>query len=96
MHTHWRGGQILGVLTGGDGAFLGGRYLSDVWTLNLDKLEWVPTVYSGGKQAPGPPPSSGPDNPPPPQPTMPPCAGHVVVPWGTSLLVVGGHTKVKT
>ena len=73
----------------------GGRYLGDVWILNLDKLEWIPTVYSGGKQAPGPPPSSGPDNPPPPQPSLPPCAGHALVPWGSSLLSVGGLTKVR-
>mmetsp|Transcript_3402 Transcript_3402/g.8632 ORF Transcript_3402/g.8632 Transcript_3402/m.8632 type:complete len:629 (+) Transcript_3402:121-2007(+) len=77
------------------GGNYGGRYLSDVWTLDLEKLEWQPTVYSGGKQAPGPPPSSGPQEPPPPQPSLPPCAGHAVVPWGTSLLVVGGHAKGK-
>eukprot|EP00192_Tetraselmis_astigmatica_P008654 CAMPEP_0117679946 /NCGR_PEP_ID=MMETSP0804-20121206/18077_1 /TAXON_ID=1074897 /ORGANISM="Tetraselmis astigmatica, Strain CCMP880" /LENGTH=631 /DNA_ID=CAMNT_0005489385 /DNA_START=286 /DNA_END=2178 /DNA_ORIENTATION=- len=77
------------------GGHFGGRYLGDVWILSLEKLEWVPTVYSGGKQAPGPPPSSGPDNPPPPQPSLPPCAGHALVPWGSSLLSVGGLTKAK-
>uniref|UniRef100_A0A061SA78 Acyl--binding domain-containing protein 4-like n=1 Tax=Tetraselmis sp. GSL018 TaxID=582737 RepID=A0A061SA78_9CHLO len=83
-------GKLL--LVGGN---CGGRYLNDVWILDLSSLEWVPTMYSGGKQAPGPPPSSGPDTPPPPQPTLPPSAGHAVVPWASSLLAVGGLTKAK-
>ncbi len=72
----------------------GGRYLSDVWVLDLDRL-----VFEQLSQPPQPPivPSSEPSggSPPPPPPPLPPCAGHAVVASGAALLVIGGHTKVR-
>ena len=26
---------------------------------------------------------------------LPPCAGHALIPWGSHLLCIGGHVKVR-
>lgn len=71
---------------------VGGRYLGDVWALHLDPWTWEavstsslqppqPAAFEPGKQE---------------RPHyLPPCAGHALVPWGSSLLCIGGHTKVS-
>lgn len=73
----------------------GGRYLNDTWALNLENLTWKAFV-SGGKSSAALPASSAPAGgaPPPPAP-LTPIAGHVVVPWHGSLVLVGGHMKVR-
>jgi len=83
---------------GADGgrARAGGRYLGDVWALELATLTWRPV--SGVKSAPPtpqPPPREGDALPPPPPGGLPPCAGHALVAWGTQLLCLGGHTKAR-
>lgn len=84
---------------GADGARAraGGRYLGDVWALELATLMWRPV--SGVKSAPPtpqPPPREGDALPPPPPAGgLPPCAGHALVAWGTQLLCLGGHTKAR-
>ncbi|KAK9814161.1 hypothetical protein WJX72_001384 [[Myrmecia] bisecta] len=76
------------------GGNCGGRYLNDVWILNLDSLTW--TAVGPSSKSGTPPPSSDPHStPPPPPPPLPPCAGHVLIPWGSNLLCIGGHTKAK-
>ncbi|KAK9821109.1 hypothetical protein WJX81_006949 [Elliptochloris bilobata] len=78
------------------GGNCGGRYLGDVWALELATLTWRPV--SGVKSAPPtpqPPPQEGAALPPPPPGGLPPCAGHALVAWGTQLLCLGGHTKAK-
>lgn len=51
---------------------------------------------SGGKGSAALPASSAPAGgaPPPPAP-LTPIAGHMVVPWHSSLVLVGGHMKVR-
>jgi hypothetical protein len=78
----------------------GGRYLGDVWILQLDTLTWV-AVTGSGKAVQPPPTHTEDGNAPedaaaaaPASRVLPPCAGHAVVPWGNKLLVVGGHMKV--
>lgn len=86
---------------------IGGRYLNDIWALNLDKLTWqqitttskpLPPV-GGGQFA-----EEDPDSKTPllnkgtssqagNTAALPPSAGHVLVAWGSSLLCIGGHTK---
>ncbi|KAI7839120.1 hypothetical protein COHA_007124 [Chlorella ohadii] len=77
------------------GGNYGGRYLNDTWALNLENLTWKAFV-SGGKSSAALPASSAPAGgaPPPPAP-LTPIAGHVVVPWHGSLVLVGGHMKAK-
>ena len=79
-------------------ACAGGRYLNDVWTLDLDSLTWqqisttaapVNTDKAGTSAEP-----PGKEDDALLQPALPPLAGHTLVPWGTSLLCIGGHTKV--
>ena len=88
----------------------GGRYLNDVWQLDLDSLAWSNLQVSGkdlpaSQQAL----SASSPQPPPPAPlsgagaavevataALPPSAGHVLVAWGSNLLSVGGHTKAGT
>ncbi|PRW20510.1 acyl- -binding domain-containing 4 [Chlorella sorokiniana] len=77
------------------GGNYGGRYLNDTWALNLENLTWKAFV-SGSKSGAALPASSAPagGTPPPPAP-LTPIAGHVVVPWHGSLVLVGGHMKAK-
>lgn len=75
----------------------GGRYLSDVWTLDLDSLTWsqVATTAApqeavgGGFQE-----ASSREEEALLPPAMVPIAGHALVMWGESILCIGGHTKV--
>ena len=88
----------------------GGRYLNDVWQLDLDSLAWSNLQVSGkdlpaSQQAVS---ATSPQHPPPPPQggagaevevataALPPSAGHVLVAWGSNLLSVGGHTKAGT
>eukprot|EP01024_Parvocaulis_polyphysoides_P061081 TRINITY_DN672_c1_g5_i1.p1 TRINITY_DN672_c1_g5~~TRINITY_DN672_c1_g5_i1.p1 ORF type:complete len:575 (+),score=49.31 TRINITY_DN672_c1_g5_i1:16-1740(+) len=64
------------------GNSLGGKYLNDVWVLNLEDLSWLCASQV----------SKNSSLPPPP---LPPVAGHCVIGWGANLLVVGGHRKAK-
>lgn len=88
----------------------GGRYLNDVWLLNLDTLAWqlvtttakpLPPI-GGGKFDEIEPAVSEPllgssgDNKPSSSAALPPSAGHILVAWGSSLLCIGGHTKAGT
>ena len=78
----------------------GGRYLNDVWALHVEGLVWE-LVSAGGRAAAhtASQEASGPDaseqeallagN------VLPPCAGHALVPWGSHLLCIGGHVKVR-
>ncbi|GMH36106.1 hypothetical protein BSKO_03974 [Bryopsis sp. KO-2023] len=78
---------------GGNSA--GGRYLNDIWLFDFAALEWS-QASTKSPTGPSPPPSSEPDAPPPPPPPpLPPIAGHEVVVWKNSLLVIGGHVKSK-
>ena len=98
---------MIGILSLG---CTGGRYLNDVWQLDLDTLAWSNLQVSGkdlpaSQQALS---ASSPQHPPPkPQSgagaevevataALPPSAGHVLVAWGSNLLSVGGHTKAGT
>lgn len=88
----------------------GGRYLNDVWLLNLDTLAWQLITTSakplppigGGKFDEIEPAVTEPllgstaDSKPGPTAALPPSAGHTLVAWGSSLLCVGGHTKAGT
>jgi len=70
------------MVTESRGYSAGGRYLADLWQLDLDNLEWSCTTAAfgaGGDEA----------------AAMPPCAGMVVLPHRGRILVVGGHTKDK-
>ena len=71
----------------------GGRYLNDVWTLKLDKLAWAAAPIQAPEDEKET--ESTGDAPPPAASTLPPCAGHVLVPWADSLLCIGGHMKVS-
>ena len=75
----------------------GGRYLGDVWVLDLDTLTWTPANDCLNSQSSAsPPPSSDPaTTPPPPPPPFPSTAGHVLLPWEGNILSIGGHTKVQ-
>eukprot|EP01023_Acetabularia_acetabulum_P009657 TRINITY_DN1435_c0_g2_i1.p1 TRINITY_DN1435_c0_g2~~TRINITY_DN1435_c0_g2_i1.p1 ORF type:complete len:572 (-),score=90.39 TRINITY_DN1435_c0_g2_i1:428-2143(-) len=64
------------------GNSLGGKYLNDVWVLNLDDLSWLCASQVSKNMS----------LPPPP---LPPVAGHCVIGWGANLLVIGGHRKSK-
>ena len=90
--------------------FVGGRYLNDVWLLNLDTLAWqlvtttakpLPPI-GGGKFDEIEPAESEPllgnsgGNKAGSTATLPPSAGHILVAWGSSLLCIGGHTKAGT
>ena len=59
----------------------GGRYLGDVWALDIERLQWRPVSCT----------SAGDDE----LPSFQPLAGHRLVAWGTTLLCIGGHTKAK-
>ena len=70
---------------------VGGRYLGDVWALHMDSWVWeAVSTSSNHPQVPGPFEDGKGQRP----HVLPPCAGHVLVPWGSSLLCIGGHTKV--
>ena len=90
--------------------YAGGRYLNDVWLLNLDTLMWqlvtttakpLPPI-GGGKFDEIEPAVSEPllgnhdDNKPGTSAALPPSAGHILVAWGSRLLCIGGHTKAGT
>ncbi|XP_047341084.1 acyl-CoA-binding domain-containing protein 4-like [Impatiens glandulifera] len=61
-----------------------GRYLSDLQVWDLRTWNWSKIELKAGDESME---SSSPVS-------MPPCAGHSLVPWGkTKLLVVAGHTK---
>ena len=89
----------------------GGRYLNDVWVLNLDSLVWqlitttakpLPPIGGGSfdeiKPAENKPllGHSKDDSKPRSTAALPPSAGHVLVAWGSHLLCIGGHTKAGT
>lgn len=90
--------------------YAGGRYLNDVWVLNLDSLTWHLVTTSakplppigGGKFDEIEPAVSEPllgnsnDSKPGSTAALPPSAGHILVAWGSSLLCIGGHTKAGT
>lgn len=70
-----------------------------MWILHLDTLTWAAVGGGSGKSA-APTPSQNGNGPAAADDvhssrTLPPCAGHALVPWGSSLLVVGGHLKVR-
>ena len=76
----------------------GGRYLSDVWTLDLDSLAWsqvsttaAPEEAVGGGTAE----ASNKEEEALLPPPMVPIAGHALAMWGESILCIGGHTKVS-
>ncbi|PNW86136.1 hypothetical protein CHLRE_02g074650v5 [Chlamydomonas reinhardtii] len=79
------------------GGNYGGRYLSDVWALDLTSGTWsaVPLARpaeeggSSGGAAPAPAAASGSGS------GFPPTAGHSVTAWNGKLYVLGGHTKAK-
>ncbi|KAK9808467.1 hypothetical protein WJX73_009555 [Symbiochloris irregularis] len=74
------------------GGNCGGRYLGDVWALHMDSFLWENVQTSSAvPQVPGPFEDGKGERP----HVLPPCAGHVLVPWGSSLLCIGGHTKAK-
>ncbi len=104
---HCQGRCLICVLSLGPA---GGRYLNDVWQLDLDTLAWSNLQVSGkdlpaSQQALS---ASSPQQPPPAPRSgagtevelataaLPPSAGHVLVAWGSNLLSVGGHTKAGT
>lgn len=92
------------------GGNCGGRYLNDVWLLNLDTLDWqlvstsakpLPPI-GGGKFDEIVPVTTSPllgfkeeDSKPGSTAALPPSAGHVLVAWESTLLCIGGHTKAK-
>lgn len=72
----------------------GGRYLSDVWQLNLETLTWtdVTTAFSqeanGTDTDEGAPPTNG-------ATVFPACAAAVALPHRGRALLLGGHTKAQ-
>ena len=72
----------------------GGRYLSDTWALNLDNLTWRAFPSSSSKVAAAAA-SEGSDAAAAAPPVLPAIAGHVAVPWGGNVVLVGGHMKVR-
>ncbi len=89
----------------------GGRYLNDVWVLNLDTLTWqlvtttakpLPPVGGGSFDEIVPVVTSPllgfkeDSTKPGSTAALPPSAGHVLVAWGSNLLCIGGHTKAGT
>lgn len=75
------------------GGNCGGRYLNDVWKLNIKTMEWSqvqtkpfvsPSIGHAVEQ-----------DPQKQQPALPPIAGHTVTAWNDTLVIIGGHTKVK-
>ncbi|KAG2435000.1 hypothetical protein HYH02_011998 [Chlamydomonas schloesseri] len=89
------------------GGNYGGRYLSDVWALDLTSGTWSALqlarpaqaeaeaeAQADGGAAPAPAPvggGSGSGS----GSAFPPTAGHTVTAWNDKLYVLGGHTKVK-
>eukprot|EP00850_Spirogloea_muscicola_P004934 SM000022S07148 [mRNA] locus=s22:202957:208318:+ [translate_table: standard] len=69
-----------------------GRYLNDVQILDLSSLTWSKADYKPSTAS-LPPPIPLPSSLPPAPPPLPPCAGHSLITWGRTLLVIGGHTK---
>eukprot|EP00850_Spirogloea_muscicola_P015319 SM000116S24240 [mRNA] locus=s116:223620:228918:- [translate_table: standard] len=69
-----------------------GRYLNDVQILDLSTLTWSKADYKPSTAS-LPPPIPLPSSLPPAPPPLPPCAGHSLITWGRTLLVIGGHTK---
>lgn len=90
------GDQAVGMLRSGS-IPSGGRYLSDVWTLDLDTLAWSqisttanpPEAVGGGVAEP-----LNKEEEALLPPAMTPIAGHALTMWGESILCIGGHTKV--
>ncbi|KAL0028321.1 hypothetical protein WJX79_010343 [Trebouxia sp. C0005] len=92
------------------GGNCGGRYLNDVWVLNLDNLTWQLVTTSakplppvgGGSFDEIEPVVSTPllghkedSSKPSSTSALPPSAGHVLLAWGSNLVCIGGHTKAK-
>ena len=81
------GGGTLFVVGGN----YGGRYLSDVWKLDVRSMAWklVPTrpfqPSEGGQEDAGAAVQQG----------LPAIAGHTITPWQDTLIILGGHSKVK-
>eukprot|EP01025_Chloroclados_australasicus_P007931 TRINITY_DN1269_c1_g2_i1.p1 TRINITY_DN1269_c1_g2~~TRINITY_DN1269_c1_g2_i1.p1 ORF type:complete len:584 (-),score=64.53 TRINITY_DN1269_c1_g2_i1:309-2060(-) len=69
------------------GSAVGGKYLNDVWILNLQDYTWLNANKVESNNG-----SSLPNLPPP---LLPPVAGHCVVSWGSNILVTGGYRKAK-
>lgn len=65
-------------LVGGNYA---GRYISDTWCLDLEKLAWSQVVSGSGGEGQG--------------TVPPPSAGHAAVVYNASLLLVGGHERLE-
>ena len=55
--------------------------MNDVWAFDFSTLSWTPIASQASAEAA--------DSP------LPPIAGHSLIPWQNSLLVVGGHVKVE-
>ncbi|KAJ7571126.1 hypothetical protein O6H91_01G150000 [Diphasiastrum complanatum] len=60
-----------------------GRYLNDVQVLDLRTLTWSKLEQKLGQGTPA-------------QGSLPPCAGHSLILWGRSLLLVAGHSKTSS
>eukprot|EP00892_Ulva_mutabilis_P007657 jgi/Ulvmu1/5263/UM022_0057.1 len=71
----------------------GGRYLSDVWQLNLETLAWtnVTTAYSQESNGSAPEEDAGSSW----VPMFPACAAAVALPHRGRALLIGGHTKAQ-
>ncbi|KXZ49410.1 hypothetical protein GPECTOR_21g636 [Gonium pectorale] len=89
--------ESAAALVGGSvyvlGGNYGGRYLSDVWALDLTTAAWSPVQFqpaAGGPAAgePAAAPASA-------SSAFPPTAGHSATAWNGKLYVLGGHTKAK-
>ncbi|KAG2425945.1 hypothetical protein HXX76_013318 [Chlamydomonas incerta] len=78
------------------GGNYGGRYLADVWALDLTSGTWsaVPLARpaeEGGSSSGGGAPDASSNS----GSAFPPTAGHSVTAWNGKLYVLGGHTKAK-
>ncbi|GLC41365.1 hypothetical protein PLESTB_001019800 [Pleodorina starrii] len=75
------------------GGNYGGRYLSDVWALDLTTGAWSPLQLQHAAAAEG---AAATDAvAAAAAPAFPPTAGHTVTAWKGKLFVLGGHTKAK-
>jgi hypothetical protein len=78
--------QVARCLTSNGSHAAGGRYLSDVWHLNLETLAWTDVTTTYGV-------TDHPDDPVPAQ--FPATAAAVALPHRGRILLIGGHVKQK-
>lgn len=78
------------------GGSCGGRYLGDVWVLDIEELNWrqVSCTMAPAATKPSSDDIESADTP-VDTPAFEPLAGHKLVTWGTTVLCIGGHTKAK-